>query len=224
MEVLPNSPADKAGIRFGDKIVEIQTSNSEIKINEEDDVRNFIADHKGQEVTMNILRGQENIILKITPRENYPSGEGPMGIALARLAVEPAVWYMAPVEGARTLIRSFVLTVTGLAFILKQLILEQRTTVAVSGPIGIFTMVQDSRSLGLAYLLQLAGLLSVNLAILNFLPIPALDGGRVLFLFIEKIRGKRFSAKKENLAHTIGFFILITLMVLVTYGDIVKVL
>ena len=147
-----------------------------------------------------------------------------MGIALARITTQAVSWYQAPWEGLKTLGRSIVLTVSGLVFILKELVLEQKTSIAVSGPVGIFTMVGDSRSLGLGYLLQLAGLLSVNLAILNFLPIPALDGGRVLFLGIEKIRGKKVSPKWENAAHAIGFALLIFLMILVTFKDISRVL
>jgi len=75
-----------------------------------------------------------------------------------------------------------------------------------------------------AYFLQFIGLLSVNLAILNFLPIPALDGGRILFLAIEKVKGSRVNPRIENLAHTIGFALLILLMVLVTYKDVVRIL
>ena len=102
--------------------------------------------------------------------------------------------------------------------------MEGRTSAAVSGPVGIFFFAQDTRALGVAYFLQFIGMLSVNLAILNFLPIPALDGGRILFLAIEKIKGRRIDPRLENFVHTLGFAFLILLMILVTYRDIARIL
>ncbi|MDP3710280.1 MAG: M50 family metallopeptidase [bacterium] len=221
--VLPGSPAEKAGLKFGDQILQIVAEVEQRIITEEQHVRDFSEKYGGKEITLVIKRGKGTLNINIIPRAEYPSGEGPMGIALARITTEAVSWYMAPWEGLKTLGRSIVLTISGLAFILKELILEQKTSVAVSGPVGIFMMVGDSRELGLGYLLQLAGLLSVNLAILNFLPIPALDGGRVLFLVIEKLRRKKIDPKWENAAHAIGFTLLLILMVLVTFKDISRI-
>lgn len=92
----------------------------------------------------------------------------------------------------------------------------------VSGPVGIFFLARDMRALGFSFFLQFVGVLSTTLAVLNFLPIPALDGGRVLFLGIEKLKGRRINPKIENMIHAFGFIILIFLMVLVTYRDIVR--
>lgn len=221
--VLPGSPAEKAGLKFGDNILQISAGGEQEMIQEERQVRDFSEKYGGQEITLVIRRGEEVSNINIVPRVQYPSGEGPMGIALARITDKAVSWYQAPWEGLKILGRSIVLTIGGLLFILKELVLEQKTSVAVSGPVGIFMMVGDSKEIGLGYLLQLAGLLSVNLAILNFLPIPALDGGRVLFLVIEKLRRKKINPKWENAAHAVGFAILLLLMVLVTFKDITRI-
>jgi len=94
----------------------------------------------------------------------------------------------------------------------------------VSGPVGIVGLVQSATSSGFPFVLQLIALLSINLAIINFIPFPALDGGRLLFLGIELVRKKPISEKTSNIANNIGFAILILLMLVVTYKDILKLI
>src|SRR5258708_4065870 len=95
---------------------------------------------------------------------------------------------------------------------------------SVTGPVGIVGIVGDVYKLGFTYLLSFAALISVNLSIINILPFPALDGGRLLFLLIEKIKGSPIKPKVANAANMIGFAILIILMLLVTYHDVAKLL
>jgi len=90
----------------------------------------------------------------------------------------------------------------------------------VSGPVGIFALASQAGSMGLVYLLQLMALISLNLAVLNFIPFPALDGGRFLFLLLEKIKGSPISPKFQRAVNTVGFAFLIVLMVIVTVRDI----
>ena len=92
----------------------------------------------------------------------------------------------------------------------------------LSGPVGIAVLTGRVARLGLIYLLQFAAMLSINLAIINILPFPALDGGRLLFLAIEKIRGRAMNQKIESLVHTVGYALLMLLIVTVTYRDISK--
>ncbi len=94
----------------------------------------------------------------------------------------------------------------------------------IVGPVGIFNVAVGMGEMGLVYVLQLLGLISLNLAVLNILPIPALDGGRLLFIIIEKIRGKAFSPKTEIAANGWGFAILITLLLVVTFKDVANLL
>ena len=93
---------------------------------------------------------------------------------------------------------------------------------SLSGPIGIFTVVGESANAGIINLVYLMGFISLNVGFMNLLPIPALDGGRILFLIIEKIKGKPVDTKVENIIHTTGFIILMGLMVVVTLSDIIK--
>ena len=229
--LVPDSPADKAGLRAGDQILEMKvfrvgspTAEISLRVESEQDVQSFVDAYRGEEIIMEVRRGESLKEFKVTPRVNVPEGEGPLGIALGRIVLKRTPWFLAPWEGLKTLWVSTILTGQGIFSIFKNFVFEGRTSVAVSGPVGIFLFAQDSRSLGLSFFLQFMGIISVNLAILNFLPIPALDGGRVLFLLIEKVRGRRVSMRVEGLTHTIGFVVLIFLMVLVTYKDIVRIL
>ncbi len=228
--LVPNSPADKAGLRAGDQILEIKafrsgspTAEVSLRIESEQDIQGFVEAYRGEEIIMEVRRNNSIKEIKVTPRVAPPEGEGPLGIALGRLILKRTPWFLAPWEGLKTTGLSIVLIFKNLGMILKDLLLHGKTSAAVSGPVGIFFFAQDSQSLGISYFLQFMGILSVNLAILNFLPIPALDGGRILFLLIEKIRGRRISLRVENWVHTFGFAFLILLMVLVTYKDIARI-
>lgn len=228
--LVSNSPAEKAGFRAGDQILEIKafrkgspTAEVSLRIESEQDVQGFVDAYRGEEIILEIRRGESIKEIKVTPRVAVPEGEGPLGIALGRIVLKRTPWFLAPWEGLKTLWSSIVFTVQGIASIFKDLVFQGRTSAAVSGPIGIFFFAQDSRSLGTSYFLQFIGVISVNLAILNFLPLPALDGGRILFLLIEKIRGKRINPRVEGLVHTIGFVVLAFLMILVSYKDIDRI-
>ena len=111
----------------------------------------------------------------------------------------------------------------GFAELFWELFTTGRVSADISGPVGIFLFAREFSELGFIYLLQLAALLSVNLAILNALPFPALDGGRLLFLAIEKIKGSKVDQRIEKAIHTAGFVILILLMLAVTYRDIARI-
>ncbi|MCX6747749.1 MAG: site-2 protease family protein, partial [Candidatus Nomurabacteria bacterium] len=113
-------------------------------------------------------------------------------------------------------------TVVGLYTLIADGIKGQGSFASVAGPVGMVGIVGDASQFGFAYLLSFAALISVNLAIINLIPFPALDGGRLLFLLIEKIKGSRIRPEIANTANTIGFFILIALMLVVTYHDVVK--
>lgn len=219
LSVAPGSPAEFSGVKFGDAILRISQGGDSIAVSSEEEVVAFINAHKSKEVTLSLRRGEEIKEVLVLARENPPEGQGSVGISMGRLDVISVPWYLAPIEGAKTLGRSVLLTVYGFWYLLSEL-LAGNTSVPVSGPVGIFVFANDIRPLGVSFFLHFMGILSVNLAILNFLPIPALDGGRVFFLLIEKLRGRRISVESENIAHTIGFIVLIFLMVLVTYRDV----
>lgn len=221
--IMPGSPAEQAGIRFGDVIMELRAPGVSLRVESDKDVRDFVDAYRGEDVTMVLSRGEEIREVNLKPRVNVPEGEGPIGVALGRIELVKTPWYLAPVEGGKILIRTVSATVRGFWELIRELAVSGRAPVAVSGPVGIFFVADDTRSLGITYFLQFIGILSVNLAILNFLPIPALDGGRVLFLAIEKIKGSRVNPAVENAIHAAGFVLLVLLMVLVTYRDVVNI-
>lgn len=230
--VMPDSPAEEAGLKIGDQILEIRTAEISLRIESEDDVRNFVDAYRGEEITLvvrplsghNDANGGDIEELKIVPRKDAPEGEGPLGIAMARLKIVRTSWYLAPIEGLNVLARSIIAIFQGFGFIVKELVLGRAESVPVSGPVGIYRYAEETREFGFAYFLQFIGILSVNLAILNALPIPALDGGRILFVLLEKVKKKRIDPKLENTVHAVGFVVLVLLMAFVTYRDIMQAL
>ena len=221
--VMPGSPAERAGLKLGDEILELRGTDTSLRVEKEDDIRNFVSAFRGEDVVL-VIRRQEAIReIHAIPRVSSPDGEGPLGIALGRLVIDRVPWYWAPVAGFQTLIRATIAVGGGLWALVRDLAVSQRAPAGISGPIGILLFARDSGALGAAYFLQFIGILSVNLAVLNFLPIPALDGGRVFFLVLEKITRKKISPATEDIAHTAGFVVLILLMILITYHDIIKI-
>jgi len=114
------------------------------------------------------------------------------------------------------------LIVTTLFSLLAQLLSGSKPAMDVAGPIGIAIMTKQVSALGLVYILQFTAVLSINLAIINILPFPALDGGRIFFILIEKIKGSPVNQKTEQLANSIGFSLLLLLMVVVTFHDFIQ--
>ena len=223
IEVSPHSPAADAGLRFGDIIESLEIGGVRVMIATEQELIDAIGQHKEEEVFLHILRGSEQLTLRAIPRQNPPAGEGALGVSLARLQIQRASLLWAPIEGGLTLWRTTAATMAGLKLIASELVFRRRAPEGVSGPVGIFFFAHDIARLGFSYLLQFAGVISVNLAVMNFLPIPLLDGGWVFLLFVEKLRGGvRLGRRAENAALALGFAVLGTLMIAVTYQDILR--
>ena len=222
--VMPDSPAENSGLKLGDQILRMRAGSDVVSVTVEDDVSRFTRLHQGEEVMLRIRRGQDEREITTLLRVESEANEGPLGIAMGRLSIVRVPWYETPVAGARMLWWSIQATVAGLGWVLNELLFEWNTDIPVAGPIGIFQLGAEVNALGISYFLQFIALLSVNLAVLNVLPIPALDGGRIFFLAIEKIRGVRMSPRFENAAHAAGLALLILLMLLVTYKDVTRII
>ena len=205
------SPAEIAGFEIGDKIKNIGG------------FQKFIKESAGKEIILNITRSGQDIEIKIIPRENPPEGEGPLGIELALARIKRTPWYLAPIDGAKLTWQILSGTILGFWDLLKNLIFGLGSKVQISGPVGIFSLTESAQRLGFGSMLMFLALLSINLGILNVLPIPGLDGGRILFLFIETIRGRQISPKISSVLHGAGLAILIILMLIVTYYDIARI-
>lgn len=224
MEVAKSSPAETMGIKMGDELVggKDSVSGEIIKFQNLEEVQNFINERKGQEIKLEIKRGSEPLELTGTPRTDSPNGEGALGISYVETAQVSYPWYRAIYEGVTYAFRVAWLIISTFAMIIWRLIVRQPAGLDVSGPVGIAVLTGQVAKLGFVYILQFTAMLSINLAIINAFPIPALDGGRILFILIEKIKGSPVSQRFEQRAHNIGFALLITLMIFVTARDLVR--
>lgn len=224
-QVIQGSPAEKMGLMPGDQLVKCLVVGNPLCRNNfanVNDVQNFINGSKGKEISLEVKRGKENLSLKGTPRADYPSDQGPLGISLAQTAIVSYPWYQAVYEGLMTTFRIIGLILATFYDILRSLIMGQKVSVDVTGPIGIAYVAKQFTDLGFVYILQFIALLSINLGIINALPFPALDGGRILFILIEKVKGSPVSQRVEQMVHNLGFVFLILLMILITFHDVIR--
>ena len=230
LEIAPDSPAKQNGILAGDIIKSMQATcacscqNKIVIPVSVTQVQDFIGQHKGQEIVLSVQRGQQTLAIKTIPRVDPPVGQGALGVALSETVIVSYPWYLALFKGFQTAANLTVAIVVAIAGLLWQLVsgAGSQAAAGVTGPIGIYTLTGQMANLGFVYVLQFIALLSLNLTIVNLLPFPALDGGRLLFLLIEKIKGKPVNQRVERLVHTIGFVILIILMLAVTFRDIAR--
>jgi len=215
-EVISGTAAEKAGLKINDYILEVDGQ----KVGTEKDLQDLIAVRGGKEVNLLIERNNIKENLKVFPVSN--GGRATMGVAIFSAALVRYPFLNSFWEGAKTTI--FVLGEIFVAFwgLIKSIFAGQNVGDQFAGPVGIAKITGQAARLGINYLLQFAALLSLNLAVINILPFPALDGGRIFFLLIEKIRNKPLRKEVEGLIHNIGFFILIALVLFITYKDIVK--
>lgn len=223
IQIVHDSPADISGVRIGDSVKELRIGNHRVEINTIVQAQEFAHANKGQEMVIIIQRGDQIFEKSILARASYPENEGPLGIALAQTATVSYSWYKAIWMGflsALTLVWVIVVALSGLIW---QLLTSGQAMMEGGGPVYIFNLTGQAAQLGFIYVLQFTAILSINLAIINILPFPALDGGRLVFLLIEKIKGSPVSQKIEGITHTAGFIILIMLMVAITWRDIIRV-
>jgi len=226
--VEPGSPAAIAGLQVGDVIHEVAGT----RILNNGQVVATTQEHLGEEITIAVHRGLDEIELKIRPRKNPPAGQGAMGVRIEERIVRYESTRYSPWEA---LVRSTKNTMTiagtmvfGLPDVVRSLAKGfgggDSTDVGVAGPIGIAQMTNEVADWGMVYLLEFMAFLSINLAVINMLPIPALDGGRLLFVLIEGVRGgRRVDPQKEGYVHLVGMVVLITLMVVIAYFDLQRV-
>lgn len=213
-----NSPAAAAELKELDRIVRIGTVEQPTL----EQVQAETNQNLGQTLAVQVERQGQRLDLEIIPRENPPANEGPLGISLATTGLQKVPWYLAPWEGLKRTGIMLVTIVTQFGIIIGKLFSGAGVGEQLSGPVGIAVYANEVTKLGLAYILEFGALISLNLAIINILPFPALDGGRILFVIIEKLIGRRVPGKVEQITHTVGFSLLILLMIVVTFKDIAK--
>ena len=213
--VIENSPAALAGIKSGDDIKYINGD----KVKTLDDIQLYLTIAKG-ETEIIVSRNNQELTFKVTPLTEEEQKEQKKDYTYGfqfnnekEYGLIPAIKYS--FTKFRALVRQMIMTFKGLftgGISVREL----------SGPVGIFTAVDQTKSSGIANIFYLLALLSLNVGFVNLIPFPAFDGGRILFLIIEKIKGKPVKAETENLIHTIGFFLLLALIIYVTINDIIR--
>jgi len=230
--VAPGSPASGAGLKQFDIIESI----GGVYVKSSDELVSITRAHLDKVLTIVVLRGAnfdesvkdspckscQTFTFSVTPRKDAPSGQGPMGIAISQLEKRVYPWYEAPVKGVT---QAFILSkefVKGLGRTFFKFATLQPVGDEVAGPIGIARVTGQAVNLGGLAVLELLGLLSLNLAFFNILPIPALDGGRLLFVVLEVVFRKRVKIQVERIAHQIGMAILLGLIVLISINDLIK--
>lgn len=219
--VLENSPADQAGLKMGDQVLEYYQADTHVLVEDQDtsDVVSFIQNsEENHPINFIVLRNGKVKDILIIPEKGVVGDNYSIGVSIKRIGVLKLTPYKAAVHAAK---KTIVLTKEiGIGFI--QLISGKLSMDMVSGPVGIVSQVGSAANIGIMYLVMFTAMLSLNLAVLNLVPFPALDGGRIFILIIESVIRKRLNPSVVNWINVIGFFILILLMLLVTVKDIVN--
>lgn len=216
MEVLPDLPGVKADLKVGDTILTV----NDLAIKRFSDLKEITAGQAGEVFKIKISRAGE-IMEKEVEAVAYRETIG-FGLVIIESATVRYPWYLAIWQGIKATGLWLAAIIVGFYTIIKNLIIGQSVGVEIAGPVGIAALTGEAARMGLIYILQFTALLSLNLAVINALPFPALDGGRILFLVIEKIRRRAVKQRLEILIHNIGFILLMILVVFVTYRDVAK--
>lgn len=226
--VEPGSPADTAGIKTGDIIKNIDNQSFTALKN----MQNFIKDKENQKVFIEFDRTGEIFKKEITPQKlkfNIEDSDSKkiiekigIGVGLAEVGVVRYPIHFAVYLGAKNTVIYAAKIFQAFYNLIKDLILTRKISPNVGGPVMIAALSGKVAELGFIYIIQFIALLSLNLAIINILPLPALDGGRILFAIVEKFKGRAISVNLETWIHMIGFWLIMLLMILITARDIAR--
>ncbi len=217
-EIVQKSPAAQAGIKPGDELVSFQG----VKLTSAQEVRDRIRQQAEQPLLITIRRESQEQTFKVVPVRLREINRLGIGVAMADAGQVKFPWPLAILNGVKFTAALTQEIVLSLVRVVRDLMMTRAVAPEVSGPVGIAVIAHQVAQQGWMPLLQFLGLLSVNLAVVNFLPIPALDGGRVLFLAIEKLRRRPLSRTLEIGIHNVAFIILILIILLVTARDLTR--
>lgn len=222
-EVMQGSPAEKAGLKAWDTLKSATTSNGEtVTFGSASTVGDFTRNHLGQQVTLEVVQDKNTQTKQI---EISTNSESPLGIGIVDQSTVRVPWYKAPFVALKETFKMAGVMLDFLRQFFAKLLSSGEVSREVGGPVAIFSMSGMAARAGLMVFFQFIAMLSVNLALINILPFPALDGGRVLFVLFEKIAGKRIIKEEvENIIHLIGFALLILLILAITYKDILRLI
>jgi regulator of sigma E protease len=209
-EVLPDSPAESAGIREGDSIISVNG----VELNDTNSLSSIIDSVDGNEVEILVHRGDESANFKIMPEE------GKIGVVITNFRDVQYPWREAWVRGLDASVTVTSAMMQGLKDFLVNLVTTRSLADEVAGPVGIAQMTGEVVQFGYKSVLQFAGIISLNLALINILPFPALDGGRLFFVIVEVLTRRRVNQDVERWVHAAGMILLLLLLLAVTVQDV----
>ena len=218
VSVSENSPAENAGLTVGDIILSVNGNSLE----NTDSLEKYAHENIGQELNYFIERGGEQFEEKIMPVMREETGRGGIGIGIVETGIVKYSFFTSIWKGAQTTVDLTGAILGAFYGLLKNIFTGHGVGADVAGPVGIAILTGQVARMGFVYILQFAAMLSINLAIINVLPFPALDGGRVLFIIIEKIKGSPVKREIEGMFHYIGFALLMLLVLVVTFKDVAR--
>ena len=217
-----DSPAQIAGLKPGDTIKKLTIDNQQLAITKVKEVQEWVEKYKGKEIVLTIERGKNFSDVSLIPRVLPPEGEGPIGVTLVRTTIESYPWWISPWKGITATINLTGTIIEGYTQAITRTVKGLPSGVELMGPVGILHLFTQASGLGISYFLQFIGMIAIYIALFNVLPIPAVDGGKLLFLGIEAIRKKPVSQKVEQNITATCFAFLIALMIWVTIKDIAR--
>ena len=223
LDTLPNSPAMQAGLKEGDEIIAYRAGGATTTVASPTTIQQITKNSGGRPITFEVQRLNQTMYATVKPAPTAEKGDYIIGISMDIVGKANLPVGLAFVEGAKLTWSLFGNIFSGLYHLIHDAFLGRADISQLSGPVGIARLVGDATKLGFVYLISFTAFISLNLAALNLIPFPALDGGRILFVIIEAIRRKSISPKVANTVNAIGFAILLAFMAFVTYRDILKI-
>ncbi len=212
-----NSPASLAGLSVGDSINYVIDGEEKIVIDSPEAFQNVVRKNENQDLTLGVERGEESLEISVVPEKDPSDTYASVGIAMDMIGIEKIPFGKSIVEGFKTSIMLCKSIITGFIGIFT----GSTDVSSLSGPVGIASIVGEASKSGFTNLIFLMAVISLNLAVLNLIPFPALDGGRLLFILIESITKKPIPPKIFSITNMVGFFLLIGLMILVSIRDVI---
>ncbi len=231
IDITESSPAKNAGLMAQDVIKAISPEGGEtVMINSVKEFVDVVGANKGKQIMVDVVRkvddGEVETMVSVIPRVDPPAGEGSLGVVVSQEVINKFYpWWQMPFLGAWEGMKeafAWAVMIIQMLGMMVMTILRGNVPEGVAGPVGIYQVTGDVVNYGWLAVVRFLGVLSLNLAVMNILPLPALDGGRLWFVIYEAITGKRVKPAWERRIHGVGMILLLSLIVLVTVSDVAR--